>query len=274
MQYIDKQLKIFKNMIEQSIIVGGVKGKESMIRSSQLINLIHDAVKYELLNYGVSAEQIYPPCGQSRPEIKLAGFLKQKDQDVCVIPKNIDRKPMTIDWGPMEFQRKLDPFGFNYSNQTLVINIRSQMSSLAKNSDTLFERTFAESLNLHMRYPEIVLGEVYLIPVNEYDDEAVKNNIVSFKNNYTDVKKYISFFNSINNRNLGQEDYKYERCSLLIVDFSQEQPILFRSSQQLKDANIIPKDFEIEYSSLGFDNFVPDLLNIYNQRFDLKNLIK
>ena len=44
------------------------------------------------------------------------------------------------------------------------------MSSLAKNADTLFERIFAKSLNLHMRYPNIVLGEVYLIPVYEYDD--------------------------------------------------------------------------------------------------------
>ena len=49
MAFIDNQLVIFKNMIEESIKTGGVKGKESMIRSSQLINLIHDAVKYELI---------------------------------------------------------------------------------------------------------------------------------------------------------------------------------------------------------------------------------
>lgn len=166
MAFIDDQLFTFKEMIEDSIVNGGVKGKESMIRSSQLINLIHDAVKYELIQRGVSREQIFPHFGETKPEVKLAGFLKQKDQDVCVVPRNVRRSPLTIDWGPMAFQRKSDPYGFEYSNNTLVINVRSQMSSLAKNSDTLFERTFAEAQNLHMRYPNMVLGEVYLIPIN------------------------------------------------------------------------------------------------------------
>ena len=58
MAYIDDQLLTFKNMIEVSITTGGVKGKESMIRSSQLINLIHDAVKYELIQHGVARNQI------------------------------------------------------------------------------------------------------------------------------------------------------------------------------------------------------------------------
>ena len=47
MLFIDNQLLRFKNMIEQSIVDGGAKAKESIIRSSALINLIHDAVKYE-----------------------------------------------------------------------------------------------------------------------------------------------------------------------------------------------------------------------------------
>ena len=145
MAFIDNQLVIFKNMIEESIKTGGVKGKESMIRSSQLINLIHDAVKYELIQLGVARNQIFPRFGDKKPEIKLAGFLKQKDQDVCVVPSNVRKQPLIIDWGPMAFQRKRDPYGYEYSNNTLVINVRSQMSSLAKNSDTLFERTFAEA---------------------------------------------------------------------------------------------------------------------------------
>ena len=43
MAFIDEQLLEFKRLIEDSIITGGAKGKESMIRSSVLINLIHDA---------------------------------------------------------------------------------------------------------------------------------------------------------------------------------------------------------------------------------------
>lgn len=38
MVFIDKQLLKFKNAIESSIVTDGTKGKESMIRSSFLIN--------------------------------------------------------------------------------------------------------------------------------------------------------------------------------------------------------------------------------------------
>lgn len=272
MAYIDEQLKVFKNMIEEAIITGGTTGKESCIRSSVLINLIHDAVKYELIEHGLMEELVFPHFGETKPEIKLAGFLKQKDQDICVVPSKIAKAPGHIDWGPMAFQNKLDPYGYEYSTNTLVINIRSQMSSLAKNADTLFERTFAEAMNLHMRYPKMVLGEVYLIPVYEYDDELVKINQVGFKRNQTDVEKYISFFDSINNRIDEEETYKYERCALLIVDFRPDNPILYRNSRQLKDAGIISESFGIEYATLGFDTFVEDIINIYAERYPISNI--
>lgn len=272
MTFIDEQLISFKTRIEEAIVTGGSRGKESAIRSSQLINLIHDAVKYELIHAGINPEQVFPRFGETKPEIKLAGFLKQKDQDVCVVPKNIQKSPIAVNWGPMAFQRKTDPYGFQYSESTLVVNVRSQMSSLAKNADTLFERTFAEALNLHMRYPNMVLGEVYLIPVNEYDDEAVKNNQVAFKQHQTDVEKYISFFDSINNREDQGESYMYERCALLIVDFSEAVPRLFNNSDELKERNIISNNFSIEYATLAFDSFTEAILNTYERRFDINNL--
>ena len=273
MAFIDRQLKEFKKLFETAIIEGGSKGKESIIRSSAPINLIHDSVKHELIACGVNAGNVFPPLNESKPEIKLAGFLKQKNQDVCVVPSNVKKKPITIDWGPLAFQSKSDPYGFENSTNTLVINVRSQMSSLAKNSDTLFERTFAEAQNLHMRYPEMVLGEVYLIPVNEYDDNLVKEHRVGFHSNQTDVEKYISFFNAINNRQVGGHDYAYERCALLVVDFSKNQPRLFHNSAELKAAGIISPDFEIEYATLDFSTFARDILKIYKDRYNLNNLL-
>lgn len=272
MAYIDEQLKLFKEMIEDAIITGGTKGKESCIRSSALINLIHDAVKYELIEHGLKKELIFPHFGESKPEIKLAGFLKQKDQDVCVLPEKINKVPEHINWGPMAFQNRNDPYGYEYSTNALVINIRSQMSSLAKNADTLFERTFAEALNLHMRYPKMVLGEVYLIPIYEYDDELIKKKEVGFKKNQTDLEKYISFFDSINNRTDGGENYKYERCALLIVDFRSQNPILYRNSSQLKDAGVISHSFGIEYANLGFDTFAEDIIDVYADRYIIGNI--
>lgn len=272
MAYIDNQLKIFKDMIENAIITGGAEGKTSCIRSSALINLIHDAVKWELIEHGVRAENIRPSFGETKPEIRLAGLLKQKDQDVCVLPGGIRKEPEYINWGPMAFQNKVDPYGYEYSTNALVINVRSQMSSLAKNADTILERTFAEALNLHLRYPQMVLGEVFLIPLYEYDDEFVKKKVVRFKRNMTNVERYISFFHAINCRTLGEEAYKYERSALLIVDFRPEMPILYRNSQQLKAAGIISDSFGIEYAALGFDSFAEDILRVYADRYTIGNI--
>lgn len=179
-----------------------------------------------------------------------------------------------IDWGPMAVQGKMDPYGYEFSTNTLVINIRSQMSSVAKNADTLFERTFAEALNLHMRYPEMVLGEVYLIPTHEYDTGEAKQNRVAFKRKPTDIEKYIGFFSSINNRVAGGEPYMYERCALLVIDFRSDCPRLFRNNAELKAAGLISQDFQIEYSTLGFDNFAEDILRIYAQRYNINNLMQ
>ncbi len=272
MEFIEEQLIKFKQMIENAILAGGAKGKTSVIRSSALINLIHDAVKYELIKQGVNKDKIFPPFRKKSPEIKLAGFLKQKNQDICVLPTNMRERPIIINWGPLAFENKIDQYGYEFSENSLVINVRSQMSSLAKNADTLFERTFAEAYNLHIRYNEIVLGEVYLIPTYEYDNDLAKKNIVGFKTHHTNIEKYISFFNSINNRKLGQESYLYERCTLLIVDFNKKIPKLYKNSQELKKDGLISEQFPIEYATLAFDTFAKDILKVYSERHNISNL--
>lgn len=272
MLYIDEQLLRFKTMMEDAIKRDGEKGKESVIRSSALINLIHDAVKKEFIMRGINPNNIQPLLGETKPELKLAGFLKQKDQDVCIVPNNIRKVPTAITWGPLSSEGKKDPYGMDFTTNTLVINVRSQMSSLAKNFDTLFERTFAEALNLHMQYPNIVLGEVYLIPVYEYDDELVKSNLVGFKLRQTNVEKYIRFFNAINGRKRGDAGHAYERCALLVVDFRPSQPYLFKNSAELKEAGIISHNFGIEYATLNFQNFADDILRVYSDRYDINNL--
>ncbi|WP_299571675.1 hypothetical protein [uncultured Leptotrichia sp.] len=84
----------------------------------------------------------------------------------------------------------------------------------------------------------------------------------------------MAFFNSINNRQISGVPYAYERCALLIVDFSKEQPYLFNNSTELKAAGIISEEFNIEYRNLNFKNFADDILKVYAQRYDLKNLMK
>lgn len=275
MAFIDNQLLKFKTNFENAIISNGVKGKESIIRSSVLINLIHDAVKYELIQQGVDPKQVYPHFEETKPEMKIAGFLKQKDQDVCVEPKNIQKKPRKITWGPLANENVTDTYGEEYTRNTLVINVRSQMSSIAKNTDTLFERTFAEALNLHMMYKDIVLGEVYLIPAYEYDEATMDERKITFKSHQTNIAKYISFFAAVNGRiDKDDELYKYERCTLLVVDFRTAQPTLYRTTSQLVKAGLLPTDFPIELADLSFDGFAKDILASYKSRFNVKNLMK
>lgn len=276
-------LKTIKCEIEKCITTGkngdkqfenGLLAKESFIRSSKLIGLLHETVKYDLMQHGVCPGNIFPPYGFTTPEIKLSGFLKQKDQDITVIPRNITPTPTEITWGPLAHECIIDNYGLEYTRRSLVINVRSQLSSLAKNSDTLFERTVAEALNLHLIYNDMVLGDVYLIPVYEYEQAAAKNNIVEFSKHKTNLEKYISFFTSISGRqDPTTDEFKYERCALIIVDFSQEIPILYSTTRQLKEAELIPEDFDLELADISYLNMIDELLNIYQQRFDISDII-
>ena len=83
---IQQAVDNFKELIETSILEGGIKAKEAMIRSSRPINNIHEAVKADLIRKGISPARIHPPLGETTPELKLAGFIKQKYQDVSVSP--------------------------------------------------------------------------------------------------------------------------------------------------------------------------------------------
>ena len=127
MDYIDEQLIKFKNKLEEAILKDSSKAKETIIRLCECINFIHHAKKFELINKEA-------PLGKTKHELKIAGFLKQKKH------QSIGR--------PLKYNNKIDKYGIEYSTDTLVINVRSQMSSIEKNKDTLFERTFAEPLNL------------------------------------------------------------------------------------------------------------------------------
>lgn len=272
-RYIEEYLKTFKFLIEDAIKRGGVDEKNKVIRSSKPVNLIHDMVKKQLIENDVNNVCIFPHIGSSKPEIKIAGWLKQKDQDICAIPMDLEKIYTKITWGPLGYSNVYDDYGEDFSEKTLIVNVRSQLSSLAKNTDTLFERTFAEALNLHMKYPKAVLGDVYLIPVREYDDDSAKRNIVAFKKKKTKIEQYISFFYSISNRrNTSSDLFKYERCALLVVDFCRETPFLYSTLEELKRDGLVSTKFNVDYSKINFINFSKDILQEYKNRFGTNHI--
>ena len=256
-----------KRILENSIVQGGTVGKRNLIRTSQPINIIHELVKQGFVGLDISQERIFPKLTETTGEVSITGFIKKKNQDIVVLPKNINPSQEYIEH--LDFK---DPYGKYYSERILSVNVRSQLSSVAKNFDTIFERTFAESYNLHQRLNKIVLGEVFLLPIREFDDSYSDKNIVKYKDLGDRVErqlsKYIRYFNLINKRgDIDKDFHRYERVCLLLVDFSLNQPKLYQSTNELKIDGIVSNEFNLELNSLNFDNFFSDIIEIYNSRF-------
>jgi len=262
--------------------------KASTIRTSRLIKNIHNALKSDFLKNNVHPslinpskeyllKVINPPKRQITRakrlhdiELKLAGFLKTKKQDLSIIPDNIPIAPQRLAINTM-MNGYHDIYGDVFTESVLSINVRSQLSSIWKNFDTLYERTFAEALNLHQRLPNMVLGEVYMIPVKEYTDASTAGNMVF---NTIDIGKYISAFQAINNRaNHTDEKYKYERCCLLIVNFEGHIPKIYNTSAELIQDGFLAQGSTISMAGLDYQNFVTDILKIYSTRFPANTFI-
>lgn len=267
---LQKAVNEIKKSIETAIKTSGTVGKNNLIRSQKPIKLLHEVAKAELIRNKVNSECLHPPLNQSNGELSLSGFFKKKDQDICVVPKNSKEKPETLKFEGILYGQ-IDKFGFNFTEKTLSINVRSQLSSSAKNFDTLYERTFAEALNLHLRCPKMVLGEFYMIAVNEYDSDAANKKKVAYKSvsgvaNH--IEKYLLSFSAVNNRkSVNSDHFKYERVCLLIVDFSQKTPKIYHTDKELRKDNLLPKGSKSSIEKLSFPNFIPDLLQIYSTRF-------
>jgi hypothetical protein len=103
---IEEAISNFKNLIENSIIEGGEDGKNAMIRSSRPILNLHEAVKSALISAGIDSNFIFPPINSRSPELKLAGSRKQKNQDICVVPK-LDKIQETLQEGLMGMENNL-----------------------------------------------------------------------------------------------------------------------------------------------------------------------
>lgn len=260
---IEVKLLEIKQIYEEAIKTGGRDGIHSLIRSQKLIGIVHNYIKEQLISYGISPSKIFPPVKKSKPEVCMAGFLKKKNQDISIISGDFKQEEITE--GVLIGQK--DEIGKGVLNKSISINIRSQLSSLAKNFDTLYERTFAEALNLHLRIPKLVMGEVYLVPLVAYDPDKINNKQIAWKEKLP--INYIPAFRELNSRKSeGIDNYKYERVCLLIVDFRGEKPVIIESAEQLHELGWIKKDeiktFSLE--GLGIRDFIKDLLSSYEKR--------
>jgi hypothetical protein len=264
---IEEAVSNFKTLIEGSIRAAGESGKAAMIRSSKPIQNIHEAVKADLVRQGIDAARIFPPLGETKPELEIAGFIKKKAQDICVVPGRGRPAEEVLKEGLL--RETTDYYGKDYTERIVSINVRSQISSLAKNFDTLYERAIAEAQNLHVRCPRMCLGEVYMIAVPEYDSDAIKTKKVKFLQRDGTVEKYIKSFQAINGReDTTREEYKYERACLLIVDFSVDPPHIYSNDAELWADGLLSSDSDATISGLAWVGFTDSLLATYRSRFE------
>ena len=252
----------------------GLEAKTALIRSERLIQRIHEvtkkSVKDELNSRGI-IHKIHPCLGANSPELNVWGLLKKKRQDVVVLVGDAAPKTEKIQEGPLRGQ--MDKLGLEATRQSIVIGVRSQLSSIDKNFDTLMERTFAETMNLRFRHPQLVMGEVYLLAVKDYDEQSMKENRVDWQDKYTNVERFISIFNSMNGRDNYQDVksyYKYERCLLLLVDFSSNPPKIYNTLNELRADRIVSNNFDEDFSRLSPMNFSHDLVEAYFRRHRIK----
>ncbi|MDA2922277.1 hypothetical protein MYX07_03345 [Patescibacteria group bacterium AH-259-L07] len=240
-QLLQKHLGRIKRLYEREI-----RAKDGnpgfLIRSGRIIDELHEYLKGELVNNGVKKEYIHPPLGKTSPELPISGYFKSKKQDLLVQKEK------------------------NYP--LISINIRSQLSSVQKNYDTLFERLVAEAVNIHEKFLRLPCGYLYLLPAVGYNSTAMKKNKV-IRDEYFNWEKYLITFSLLANRNsIRNKSFKYERICLLAVDFSLNPPVILSSIDDFLDRNLIDKEFtkSFDYSSLGIDDFIEKLIAIFNAR--------
>ena len=272
-------LSRFKNQYEHAIITAtldgktyanGEEAKQATIRSQRLIMHVHEAAKISLskqLQASGREFEVYPPIGNFRPELKITGFLKSKDQDLTFLfDRDVPREEI-ITTGMKAGQ--IDVVGRNISERALVIGLRSQLSSVNKNFDTLMERAFAETLNLRLRLPGLVMGEIYLLPSHEYMSSPMKENRVEFNDRPVNIEKFVQTFNMISGRtNIEdvEQAYKYERSALIVADFRYDPPYIFTSHAELVQHGLIPANSTANYDLISPFGFCEDILHIHANR--------
>ena len=261
-----------KTTVENAIKTNGTAGKTSAIRSQGIINMLHEVVKTSLIQSGVNADLVKPPLGQSNGEKTLAGFLKFKKQDICVFPNNKSQIVEPLDFNGLYATGVTEPYGELFTEHILSVNVRSQLSSIGNNIDTMYERTYAEPLNLHRRLPKMVLGEVYLLSVRELDSAKVASNNVTYKPHTPSVgryiERYIKGFAALNMRSSQRDDdFKYERVALILADFSQTPVKIYNNIAELNADGILPAGSTADMTNLCYNGFVERLIEVYDKRF-------
>lgn len=214
------------------------------VRSSSFITTLHDFCVDEL------RKAIDDSVGVQ--------IIKKSDM---ILPRGKPHYPRTvIDPKKLQLMQEATLFGSHKNKDTdivlsnfangpqIIIGVRSQMSSVAKNIENYYEGIIGECISLHDRFPMAVIGYVYLLPATPIKPE---------RNETVDLEKAEHLYCKITGRYDWRDTHdKYEHFAFIKVDFSTDPPTILNTCDLLK-----------------FDNFFEKLLATYNER-NIFNQIK
>ena len=160
-----------------------------------------------------------------KEEAKLFGSHKPKDVDVAVVHPNN---------GPL-----------------MIVGVRSQMSSVAKNALTYYQDIVGECISLQDRFPLATIGYVYLMPLAP--------TLPSGDVERVDHARYAKMYGAISGRT--GESYKnvrgvYDHFAYMVVDFEPNPPAL---CDHISELAVPRKDLKIS-------TFVDRMVGTYIER--------
>jgi len=198
------------------------KSSPTAVRTGGVIAPLHRFCVEELLTRGFPETRLHPKRHENKgpKRVRLLGGYMPKEIDVCLtIP----------DSGPL-----------------LAISVKSQMSSIVKNTINRFEEYVGDATNLHTRFPMLVLGFMMLVPVGKETFAGGKP--------FDGLRRIAALLERSNARRVVTEPSgSYEVSSLLLVDFESTPPRLMPDYPEAK-------------SSLRIESFFDKLADLYHQR--------
>lgn len=138
-----------------------------------------------------------------------------------------------------------------HNGPIMIIGVRSQMSSVAKNQPNYYEGIVGECISLQDRFPMSTTGYVYLMPVQPIKPGKEEERI--------DHPRYAKMYRAVTGR--AGQDYKdirgiYDQFAYLVVDFDKSPP-------KLRDDIVCKAIPDID---LSIGTFVNRMINTFAER--------
>jgi len=195
--------------------IAGRRGSHNVaVRKQTFIRKLHSYAIRELNRAGIVEGRDI----EILTEKKILGSFKQKNVDILVRHK--------------------------ISGALIVVSVKSLMSSITANFTNTYEAMIGDSSVMHERFPYLIMTELFLFP----------KKVLDSRETYP-LPYYSNLLSKINKRQSQIDDNKkYERIGLLVVDFEKPIPEIYHSPKEDADLNI--------------ETFFDDVKKIYDYRYE------